>query len=243
LSDTKSELGIDRRGRVVVLTLRRPGFGNRLTQSLLERLTAELDAARRDPAVAGCVLTGEGDVFCLGGDFDGAGDATAGRMEFGRAHIDLFNAMARLGKPLVAAVNGDAHAGGFSVVVACDLAIVADDATLGLPEAARGLFPFLALAVVADALPKKLFFEIVYDARLMTARDACSLQLANAAVPRQEVVARAVEAVERAAQGNPDILMLGRDLYYSTRGMTPAEALDQSRFALAAALAARAERR
>ena len=94
--------------------------------------------------VSGCVLTGHGDVFCLGGDYRGAGAATAGRMEFGRAHINVFNAMARLGKPLVAAVNGNAHAGGFSLVVACDLAFMADDVTLGLPEAAHGLFPFLA---------------------------------------------------------------------------------------------------
>jgi enoyl-CoA hydratase/carnithine racemase len=240
MDDLKSELGVESIGRVTVLTIRRPAFGNRLTQPLLEQLAAALDAARRDPNVAGCVLTGQGEVFCLGGDYDGAGDKTVGRMEFGRAHIDLFNSMARFGKPLVAAVNGDAHAGGFSLVVACDLAFLSEDATLGLPEAARGLFPFLALAVVAEALPKKLFFEIVYDSRLMTAEEACSLHVANAIVPRGQVVERALEAVERASRGNP---MHGRDLYYSTRGMTPAEALDQSRFALASALAARAERR
>ena len=243
MDDLKSELGVESIGRVTVLTIRRPAFGNRLTQPLLEQLAVALDAARRDPNVVGCVLTGQGEVFCLGGDYDGAGDKTVGRMEFGRAHIDLFNSMARFGKPLVAAVNGNAHAGGFSLVVARDLAFVSEDATLGLPEAARGLFPFLALAVVAEALPKKLFFEIVYDSRLMTAEEACSLHIANAIVPRGQVVARALEAVERASRGNPDILMHGRDLYYSTRGMTPAEALDQSRFALASALAARAERR
>jgi enoyl-CoA hydratase/carnithine racemase len=242
MDDLESELGVDRIGRVTVLTIRRPASGNRLTQPLLEQLAAAIDAARRDPAVAGCVVTGQGEVFCLGGDYDGAGDSTAGRMEFGRAHIDLFNSMARLRKPLVAAVNGDAHAGGFSLVVACDLAFVSENATLGLPEVSHGLFPFLALAVVADALPKKLLFEIVYDSRLMTAKEACSLHVANAAVPGEQVVARAIEAVERASRGNPDILMLGRDLYYSTRGRKPAEALDQSRFALASALAARAER-
>jgi enoyl-CoA hydratase/carnithine racemase len=53
------------------------------------------------------------------------------------------------GKPLVAAVNGHAHAGGFGVLVACDLAVAAEDATFGLPEAANGLFPFIALATVA----------------------------------------------------------------------------------------------
>ena len=112
-------------------------------------------------------------------------------MEFARAFIDMNHAMSRLGKPLVAAVNGNAHAGGFSIVIACDLAIVADDATLGLPEAAHGLFPFLALAVVKDALPKKVMFDIVYNARLMGAEEACALHLVNEAVPRATVLERA----------------------------------------------------
>jgi enoyl-CoA hydratase/carnithine racemase len=150
--------------------------------------------------------------------------------------------MARFGKPLVAAVNGHAHAGGFGLVVACDLAIIAEDATMGLPEAAHGLFPFLALAIVRDALPKKLLFEIVYNARLMGAEEACALHLANRAVAREAVLREAIAAVEQADRGNPDVLALGRDLYYATRGMSPAEALDKSRFALAAALGARNER-
>ncbi len=101
-----SQVETNRDGRVVVLTMKRPDAGNRITQQMAEELTAGLDAARRDPTVAGCVLTGHGDIFCLGGDYQGAGPTTAGRMEFGRAHIDLLNEMARLGKPLVAAVKG-----------------------------------------------------------------------------------------------------------------------------------------
>lgn len=236
------EIDVARQGRVSVLTMKRPEAGNRITQQMAEALTAALDAARRDPDVAGCVLTGHGDVFCLGGDYQGAGPRTAGRMEFGHAHIDLLDGMARLGKPLAAAVNGNAHAGGFSLVAACDLAYVAEDATMGLPEAAHGLFPFLALAIVRDALPKKVLFEIIYNARLMDAREACALHLANKAVPRGQVVAAAVQAVESATGGNPDILALGRDLYYAMRGVGPAEALDKARFALGAALGARDER-
>ena len=169
-----SQLDVRRRGRVAVLTLKRPERGNRVSQQMAEEITAALEAARRDAEVAACVLTGHGDVFCLGGDYQGAGPTTAGRMEFARAFIDMNHAMSRLGKPLVAAVNGNAHAGGFSIVIACDLAIAAEDATLGLPEAAHGLFPFLALAVVKDALPKKLLFDIVYNARLMRAEEACA---------------------------------------------------------------------
>jgi enoyl-CoA hydratase/carnithine racemase len=159
-------------------------------------------------------------------------------MEFTRAFIDMNHAMSRLGKPLIAAVNGNAHAGGFSIVIACDLAIVAEDATLGLPEAAHGLFPFLALAIVKDALPKKLLFDIVYNARLLSAKEACTLHLVNETAPRNAVLARAIQLADVASSHNPDILMLGRDLYYGMRGASPSEALDQSRFALGAALAA-----
>jgi enoyl-CoA hydratase/carnithine racemase len=233
-----SQLDVSRRGRVAVLTLKRPEHGNRVSQQMAEEVTAALEAARTDPEIGACVITGHGEVFCLGGDYQGAGPTTAGRMEFARAFIDMNHAMSRLGKPLVAAVNGNAHAGGFSIVIACDLAIAADDATLGLPEAAKGLFPFLALAIVKDALPKKVLFDIVYNARLMTAAEACALHLLNEAVPRAAVLDRAVAVAERAANHNPDILMLGRDLYYAMRGAGPSEALDQSRIALAAALAA-----
>jgi enoyl-CoA hydratase/carnithine racemase len=236
-----SEIEISEQQRVAIFTLKRPGHGNRITQGMAEELIEALDGARRNPAILGCVLTGHGDVFCLGGDYQGAGPRISGRMEFGRAHIDLFDAMARLGKPLVAALNGNAHAGGFAVMVACDLAFAEEGATFGLPEIAHGLFPLLALAVVRDALPKKALFDIIYNARLLGADEARALHLVNEVVPRGTSVRRAVAAVEAASRGNPDILGIGRDLYYAMRGLSPAEALDKARFALGSALGARDE--
>lgn len=227
-----------RHGRATVLTMNRPDAGNRITQAMAEELTACLDAARRDAAVAGCVLTGRGDVFCLGGDYGGAGPTASGRMEFGRAHVDLFGEMARLGKPLVAAINGNAHAGGFALVAACDLAFIAEGATLGLPEAAHGLFPFLALAIAHDKMPKKVLFDIVYNARLLETEEALSLHLVNRILTPEAVLPEAVKAVEQANGGNPDVLALGRDLYHAMRGSSPAQALEKARFALGAALSA-----
>jgi enoyl-CoA hydratase/carnithine racemase len=234
-----TQLEVSRTGRVSILTLTRPEHGNRLSQQMAEELTAALEAIRRDPLVGACVMTGSGEVFCLGGDYKGAGPTIAGRAEFGRASVDLYRAMAGLGKPLVAAVNGNAHAGGFSLVAAADLAVMADDATLGLPEAANGLFPFLALAVVRDALPKKVLFDIIYNARLIGAAEACDLHLINKSVARARVLEEAIRMAEVASGYNADIVMLGRDLYYNMRGVGPAEAIDTSRFALLAALAAK----
>jgi enoyl-CoA hydratase/carnithine racemase len=203
---------------------------------MAQEVTAALDAARHDPGIGACVVTGHGDVFCLGGDYQGAGPTSAGRTAYAKALIGMDEAMFHLGKPLVAAVNGDAHAGGFSVVVGCDLAVMADDATLGLPEAAKGLFPFIALAIVRDVLPKKLLFDIVYNARLMNAEEARALHLVNEVVVRGAVLDKAVAAAEKASSYNPEILKLGRDLYYGMRSAAPADALEQARVALAAAL-------
>ena len=163
---------IRRQDGIAILTLTRPTANNTITRQMAEAGVAALEEARRDRSITGCVLTGEGDVFCTGGDYQGAGSSSAGRLEFARAHNALAQATSRLGKPLVAAINGNAHAGGFSLIALCDLAVCAEDATLGLPEAAHGLFPLLALAIVKDSLPQKVFFDLVYRARLLNANQS-----------------------------------------------------------------------
>jgi enoyl-CoA hydratase/carnithine racemase len=230
------ELLIERRVRIAVLTLNRPEHGNRLTTALAGAVAAALESARTDPSIGACVLTGAGSVFCLGGDYRGAGPTAEGRERYADALIAMDRAMAQLGKPLVAAVNGDAHAGGFATVVACDLAVAADAATFGLPEAAHGLFPFLALAIVKDALPKKLLFDLIYSARLMPAAEARSARVVNECVERGAVLERAVALAEQAATRRGEIVALGRDLYYRISGLPPQSSLEEARRALLAAL-------
>jgi len=233
-----AELTVECLGRVAVLTLCRPEHGNRLTAPLAREVVAALAAARDDRDVGACVLTGTGDTFCLGGDWRGAASTEPSREHYAQALIEMDSAMARLGKPLIAAVNGDAHAGGFATALACDLAIVAEDATLGLPEAANGLFPFIALAIVKDALPKAVLFDLIYRARLMPAAEARALRIISEVVPHTAVLDRAVEIAEQASAHRAEIVALGRDLYYRLRGTPPAQALEDARQALLAALAA-----
>ena len=233
-----AELTVECLGRVAVLTLCRPEHGNRLTAPLAREVVAALAAARDDRDVGACVLTGTGDTFCLGGDWRGAASTEPSREDYAQALIEMDSAMARLGKPLIAAVNGDAHAGGFATALACDLAIVAEGATLGLPEAANGLFPFIALAIVKDALPKAVLFDLIYRARLMPAAEARALRIISEVVPRATVLDRAVEIAEQASAHRAEIVALGRDLYYRLRGTPPAQALEDARQALLAALAA-----
>jgi len=230
------DLLVTRRERVAVLTLNRPDAGNRLTTSLADEVAQALEQARGDESLRACVLTGAGEVFCLGGDYQGAGPTTAGREAYARALLRMDRAMAALGKPLIAAVNGDAHAGGFAVVAACDLAVAASNATFGLPEAARGLFPFIALAIVKDALPKKVLFDLVYSARLMAAAEALSLHLVNEVTDRDAVLGRAIERARQAGRHRMGVVALGRDLYYAVRGSSAEESLEEAQRALLAAL-------
>jgi enoyl-CoA hydratase/carnithine racemase len=234
-----ADLLVTRRDRVAVLALNRPEHGNRLTASLANEVADCLEAARSDDTISACVVTGAGDAFCVGGDYAGAGPTTAGRTAYADALLRMDRAMAGLGKPLIAAVNGHAHAGGFATVVACDLAVAADDATFGLPEAAKGLFPFIALAIVKDALPKKLLFDLVYSARLMDAAEARAAHIVNEVVPRSAVLERAIERATQAGSFAPRVVTLGRDLYYALRGLPADAALDVAQHALLAALAAK----
>jgi enoyl-CoA hydratase/carnithine racemase len=231
-----AELLVTRHEHVAVLTLNRPEAGNRLTTSLATEVALTLEATRNDDSVRACVLTGAGTVFCLGGDYQGAGPTAAGRAAYAAALLRMDRAMAALGKPLVAAVNGDAHAGGFSVVVACDLAVAAEAATFGLPEAARGLFPFIALAIVKDALPKKVFFDLVYSARLMGSAEALALHLVNEVADGSRVLERAVQRARESASHRGPIVTLGRDLYYGLRGRNADESLERAAEALQSAL-------
>ena len=123
-------------------------------------------------------------------------------------------------------------------MVACDLAVAADDATLGLPEAAAGLFPFIALATVRDALPKKVLFDLIYRARLMSAAKRCRCTRSTRPCRARRCSHVPSRSRSKPRAYDPEIVALGRGLFYETRAMRPAEALAEARLALLAALAA-----
>jgi enoyl-CoA hydratase/carnithine racemase len=90
---------------------------------------------------------------------------------------------------------------------------------------------------VKDALPKAVLFDLIYRARLMPAAEACAMRIVSEVVPRAAVLDRAVEIAEQAAAHRPEIVALGRGLYYQLRGAPPEKALEVARRALIVALA------
>jgi enoyl-CoA hydratase len=176
---TVPEVEYQLEGPLAVLTLNRPQRRNAVNGALADALRSALQRAEADAAVRVAVLTGAGDVFCAGADlreFAENGNAGALWTEGG------FAGFVRLprSKPVIAAVNGPAIAGGFEIALACDLIVADESSYFELPEPSRGLF---AAAGAALRLPRRLPYHVAMEILLLgnrlTAVDAQRWGLVN----------------------------------------------------------------
>jgi enoyl-CoA hydratase len=193
----------ERRGRVEVLTLNRPEARNAVNDVVSTAIETALDDLEADDAVVAVVITGRGDVFSAGADLKMVARGEANRIATARGGFG--GIVARdFPKPLIAAVNGPALAGGFEMVLRCDLVVAADDAVFGLPEVRRGLFaaaggPFR----LARRIPLATAVEIVLTGEPVAAARAHQLGLVNRLVPRAQVLAEALALADRIAENAP----------------------------------------
>lgn len=193
---------VERRGAVLVLTLNRPQVRNAINKPLAVAIAAALDALDADDALSVGVLTGAGGGFCAGMDLKAFGETGerpwAGDRGFGgivRRPSD---------KPLIAAVEGFAVAGGLEVALACDLIVAAEGARLGLPEVRRGLVAAGgALRRLPRLLPAPLAMELALTGELITAERAHALGAVNRLSAPGEALAVAVALAEQIAAGGP----------------------------------------
>ena len=214
----------EQRGPVRWLTLNRPAQRNSLSPELIAALRAALQRADRDAEARVICLTGSGDrAFCSGADLGSAASAgeagLLGAHEGRRAYAGLLLDLSRLGKPVVARVNGPALAGGLGLLCACDFAIAADDARFGTPEIDLGLFPYMALAPLVRTVGRRAALELVFTARKLDAAEAKSMGLVNRAVPRAQLDAATDELLATLAAKSPAVLRLGRRAFHLTEGL------------------------
>jgi enoyl-CoA hydratase len=202
----------ERRGRVEILRLNRPEARNAISPELAQAIEDALDDVDADREVRAVVLTGTAPVFCAGADLKVVASGGAAGIETARGG---FGGVVKrdLVKPLIAAVNGHALAGGFELVLACDLVVAADDASFGLPEAKRGLLaaaggPFR----LARRVPLATALEIVMTGDPIPAGRAYELGLVNRVVPADAVVDEAVALAERILENSPTAVRVARRL-------------------------------
>ena len=192
-------LSLERREDVAIVTLQRPEKRNALSIDLRVELAEAFGALSDHDGVGAVVLTGAGPAFCSGMDTTQFGGDRAHRQRLVETSISCFRAVGRCAKPVVAAVNGPALAGGFALALLCDMRLAAEEASFGFPELPRGIPPSYAAA--RAALPAPVAAELTLTGRLLDAAGALRIGIVGAVYPADELMARAVELAGRIASG------------------------------------------
>jgi enoyl-CoA hydratase/carnithine racemase len=192
-------LSLERREAVAIVTLQRPEKRNALSIDLRVELADAFNALGEDQDVGALVLTGAGPAFCSGMDTTQFGGDRAHKQRLVETSIGCFRAVGGCTKPVVAAVNGPALAGGFALALLCDMRLAAEEASFGFPELPRGIPPSYAAA--RAALPAPVAAELTLTGRLLDADHALRMGIVGAVHPADELMPRAVELAGRIASG------------------------------------------
>lgn len=213
-----------------VLTLSRPEVKNALNRALIDELREQLTKAAAEDAVRALVLTGAGDAFCAGLDLGELEQTlTASEAEHRQdtvALAELLLALVTCPKPVVAAVNGPAVAGGAGLVTACDVAFAAPSARFGYSEARIGFVAALVSVLLVRQVGEKHARELLLGARLINAERAAAIGLVNDVVSEADVLERALEFAHLLASNAPGSLATTKSLLLSvaTAGLQEAMA-------------------
>ncbi len=189
-------LSIERQNEVALVTLRRPEKRNALSIDLRRELADAFEALSGEGDVGCVVLTGAGAAFCSGMDTTQFGGDLEHRRQLVETSTLAFEAVGNCRRPIVAAVNGAAIAGGFALALLCDLRIAAPSAFFGYPELPRGIPPSYAAA--RAVLPATIAQELCLTGRLVKAEEAQKLGIVRE-VATGDVVARGLELAQRIA--------------------------------------------
>jgi len=214
VADATDELVRERRGPVSIARLNRPEARNALTPRLLAAVGAAIVEAETDPEIRVLVITGTGQrAFCAGMDLrafsrgeamgSGDDDATAAYHRLTRGEVSV---------PLVGAANATAVAGGFELLLGCDLIVASSQAQFGLPEVKRGLFPAGGGTAIGTRVPLSIALEMTMTGDSINAARAYKLGLVNAVVAPDAVLSTALDIADRIAANAPLGLAAVKDL-------------------------------
>jgi methylglutaconyl-CoA hydratase len=220
------EVVVERRDQTEWLTISSPPR-NLLAPDIMRELAARLEEADADDDVRAIVLTGAGNVFCGGLDVE-ALNAGADPVEFAEELVALLHLPPKLGKPLVGAINGDALASGFSLVVITDWAIAVQGAKLGTFEASIGIWPMIAQVPPLQRLLPRHALSNILTGNPFPAQRALEVGAVNAVVPAAELEAAVEAQIPIVTRASASALAAGRRAFYRFVDMPYEEALDAS---------------
>ena len=220
---------IERRGHVLIVTMNRPRARNALSGPMMELMRQAWDTVDSDPEIRVCVLTGAGGAFCAGADLKAMTSSHPGdRFQGGDLDASVIEPLLkgrRLTKPLIAAVEGPAVAGGTEILQACDIRVAGASARFGVSEARWGLFPLGGSAVrLPRQIPYTVAADLLLTGRHITAAEALSVGLIGHVVPDGQALEAALEIAAVIAANGPVAVRAILRVIRETEGMAENEA-------------------
>jgi enoyl-CoA hydratase len=229
---SEPHLLIERDGHVAIVTLNRPERKNALSMEMMARMYDAWVEIDQDPDVRVAVVTGAGGDFCSGMDLkafagDFQDDPWQKRMgDDPELHWKALLRHFKPAKPLIAAVEGYAVAGGTEILQALDLRVAAETATFGITEVKRGLFPLGGSTVrLSRQIPYTLAAELLLTGRHLSATEAKEIGLIGHVVPEGQALATAVELAQQIAANAPLSVQAVLQSLRATREMTEVDGL------------------
>jgi enoyl-CoA hydratase/carnithine racemase len=226
-TDEKPEIRTETRGHALWIWIDREARRNAMNKRVVAGIESAVAQAQADPAIRAIVLTGAGRrAFCAGADLSGGtGTFILGlddpMTDFGK----LARLMRGIGIPTIARVNGDCIAGGMGLMAMCDLAVAADHARFGLPEAKVGVFPMQVLVFLRSMIGARAINELCLTGEFIAAARAREIGLANYVVPFEELDARVDALVAKLGEMSPVALRRGKYAIAAMENMAFPEAL------------------
>jgi methylglutaconyl-CoA hydratase len=207
---------------VARITLNRPEKRNAMNPEMVAALRAALTAAEQDTSVRVILLRGEGKDFCAGLDLKALqqSDEVLDHMASARALAELYLAMRRLSKPIVAAVHGRAIGGGCGLATASDLILATDTSEFVYPEVKLGFIAAIVMSLLRRLVGEKRAFEIVALGDSIPAAMALEFGIVNHVFPEAEFDAYVDAYVAMVAARSASALSLTKDLFYHIDGMS-----------------------
>ncbi|MCW8131838.1 MAG: enoyl-CoA hydratase/isomerase family protein [Planctomycetota bacterium] len=214
---------VEKRARHAIVTLNRPEKRNPLPYRPEDGLLPVLDALENDADVRAVVITGAGKAFCSGLDLAAMQEiqklSAAQNRAASKQVRDFFERLRAFPKPLVAAVNGPAFAGGAGLTVACDLAVISSEASICYSESRIGFVPVIVGVYLERAVGERTARDLLLTARAVPAAEAKELKLVHEVAAPERVLPRAEELAAQFAALSPQSLATTKELLARASGL------------------------
>ena len=213
-----STLILDISGAVATITLNRPDKRNAMSATMIAELQTALDEIEKSHVRVG-ILTGAGKAFCSGMDLEMlaaiAQQTPAENQEDSRRMAKMFRRIWSFPRPLIAAVNGAALAGGCGIATLCDFTLAVAEAKFGYTEVKIGFLPALVSVFLIRQIGEKRTRDLLLTGRILEAVEAKEMGLVNEIVPAENLIARSKELAELLIAASPASLSRAKRLMTS----------------------------